>query len=123
MTDPANPRPAKWIQWLPSLAASLVFLACVASMWEPGTGFTRLIRFGDYFSPRAVPQLREVPIHVYEDSHGYDAQFYAQMALDPLLRCPLPSPQPMPDSVCDCHIMTKIGTVVLPDYTTRGDSA
>lgn len=63
----------------------IVFLAAVARFYHPGTGFTALIGFppADDFTS---PALRAVP-H-YESMAVYDGQFYAQRALDPLLRDP-----------------------------------
>jgi hypothetical protein len=47
-------------------------------------GFTDLIYFGDYFSDKAISKLQETP-HKIKEGLGYDGQFYAQIALDPLL--------------------------------------
>ena len=63
----------------------IVFLASIARFYHPGTGFTALIGFppaGD----STLPALRAIP-H-YESMAVYDGQFYAQRALDPLLRDP-----------------------------------
>ena len=35
-----------------------------------------------------LPSVRDVPRRVYVDSMGYDGQFYAQLAVDPLLQSP-----------------------------------
>jgi hypothetical protein len=69
------------------LAAAVVvfFLATTAHVWDGETGLTRLICFGDAFTPRSVPAMSEASPHIHRDSYGYDAQFYAQMAFDPLL--------------------------------------
>lgn len=63
----------------------VLFLAAVARFHDPETGFTTLIVFGEQFQERALPALRALPHRVYEGS-GYDGQFYAQLALEPLLR-------------------------------------
>ena len=57
----------------------------VGQFYSPDTGFTSLIRFGEEFEQSEVPALRRVP-HAVEAGSGYDGQFYAQLALDPLLR-------------------------------------
>jgi hypothetical protein len=65
-----------------------LFVWRVASFYEPRTGFTSLIGFGDLFEPGALPTLKALPHVVRRHSAGYDGQFYAQLAMDPLLRDP-----------------------------------
>ena len=72
---------------LPHAVVALLVLWAVAQFYQPTTGFTRLIMFGREFEPLSVPALHEVP-HAVEWDIGYDGQFYAQLALDPLLRDP-----------------------------------
>ena len=75
-----------WIYGSVASALVVLFLASVARSYHPGTGFTSLIGFPaghDY----EVPALRGVPHYDYPDI-SYDGQFYAQLALDPLLRNP-----------------------------------
>ena len=62
----------------------ILVLASVARFYHPGTGFTALIAFPAGHDTE-VPAMREVPHHDYVFG-SYDGQFYAQMALDPLLR-------------------------------------
>ena len=66
---------------------ALLFVAAVARFYHRGTGFTALIGF-----PRAgdtePPALKAVPHYQYPAFASYDGQFYAQRALDPLLRDP-----------------------------------
>ncbi len=64
-----------------------VFLSFVASSYEPETGFTSLISFGGTFAGDALPAVRAAPHAVLgPNDAGYDGQFYAQLAADPLLR-------------------------------------
>lgn len=86
MNSETSGRPKNWIHWLPATVVVVIVFASFLRTWEPETGFSQLIRFGDRFSERAVPTLETARPYVYEDSYGYDAQFYAQMAFDPLLR-------------------------------------
>ena len=59
----------------------------VAKHYDQKTGFTSLILFGKEFAPRQLPEVKQ--LHVATDSpFGYDAQFYAQIAVDPSLRNP-----------------------------------
>lgn len=71
--------------WLAVLVGLLVVL--VGRRHEPGHGLTALIQFGADFAADQTPALADVPHHVREP-HGFDAQFYAQIALDPLLLDP-----------------------------------
>ena len=73
---------------LPHVAACALFLVSMAGFYDTDTGFTALIQFGDRFDKRALPAVRAVDRHVINDSGGYDGQFYAQLAVDPLLRDP-----------------------------------
>ena len=70
------------------LGAIVLFIVSMAGFYEPENGLTSLIRFGDQFDDQALPAVRAVPHHVMENSSGYDGQFYAQLAVDPLLLDP-----------------------------------
>jgi hypothetical protein len=70
------------------VASALLFLGACAEFYNAQDGLTELIDFGDRFGARALPALRDVPHRTHVDSWGYDGQFYAQLALDPLLRDP-----------------------------------
>lgn len=69
------------------LAAAL-FVALVLAKFSPQTGFTSLIRFGETWQERRLSVLQTLPVATAPGSNGYDGQFYAQIALDPLLRGP-----------------------------------
>ena len=66
--------------------AAVLFVALVGSKFDRQTGFTSLIRFGETWQNRRLHSLENLPIATVEKSSGYDGQFYAQIALDPLLR-------------------------------------
>ena len=70
------------------VASLVLFLTSMAKFHDPETGFTTLIRFGDSFHDQALPAIRSVPHYIVEGSGGYDGQFYAQLAVDPLLLDP-----------------------------------
>ena len=70
------------------VASAVLFIVSIARLYEPDTGLTALIRFGDALEERVLPSVRAVPHDVLEDSAGYDGQFHAQLAVDPLLRDP-----------------------------------
>jgi len=72
-------RSACWI-------AALLFAALVLAKFNPQTGFTSLIRFGETWQDRRHSSLQGLSIETVPASPGYDGQFYAQIALDPLLR-------------------------------------
>lgn len=78
-------------------ALVVVFLFQVGRFYDPHTGFTSLVIFGEVFAPERLTQLRELPIFTYRHSFGYDGQFYAQLAVagnpfDPQLRTALDDP-------------------------------
>ncbi|MES1194835.1 MAG: hypothetical protein ABUL65_03000, partial [Opitutus sp.] len=75
------PRLATWL-------AAFLFVGLVAAKFSPQTGFNSLIRFGATWQDRRLPQLAALPLATAADSSGYDGQFYAQVAIDPLLRDP-----------------------------------
>jgi hypothetical protein len=75
----------RYAPFLPHAAVIFMVLWSIGQLYRPDTGFTTLILFGQEFEPRALPALRSVAHHVNE-GWGYDGQFYAQLALDPLLR-------------------------------------
>ena len=68
-----------------AIALALLFLGAVARFYHRDTGFTALIGFpqADDWEP---PALRAIPHYQYPLWASYDGQFYAQRALDPLLR-------------------------------------
>lgn len=66
--------------------AALAFAVLVGAKFDQHTGFTKLIRFGETWQDKRHPSLEGLPIATVPKSNGYDGQFYAQIALDPLLR-------------------------------------
>jgi hypothetical protein len=70
-----------------ALALIAVFLASVARFYHRDTGFTSLIGFPAGHDDKA-PQLQGVSYFEYPAWASYDGQFYAQRALDPLVRDP-----------------------------------
>ena len=73
---------------LPHLIAVLTFVACISRFYDAREGFTSLIGFGSRFAERNVAAVKSLPRHIYRRSSGYDGQFYAQIATDPLLKDP-----------------------------------
>jgi len=70
-----------------ALVLVAIFLASVARFYHPGTGFTALIAF-PRGNPSEAPALQAIPHETVPPWGSYDGQFYAQRALDPLLRDP-----------------------------------
>ena len=62
-----------------------LFLWICSQFYVPGKGFTYLIMFGGKESARYIPALRAIDHYEQEDSYGYDAQYYAQIAMRPWL--------------------------------------
>ncbi len=71
------------VLWLSAVA---VFYVSMRQYHHRRTGFTMLILFGDEFYDRSLPALKKIPHFTYPSSAGYDGQWYAQLALEPLLR-------------------------------------
>ncbi|MEO5961237.1 MAG: glycosyltransferase family 87 protein [Opitutaceae bacterium] len=67
------------------LAALGIFLLTCAQFYLPGKGFTYLVMFGDRESDRYLPELKAMNTYRLPDSHGYDGQWYAQIAMHPQL--------------------------------------
>ncbi|MGH7997472.1 MAG: hypothetical protein ACREFX_14085 [Opitutaceae bacterium] len=71
-------------------AASFVLFAWICSQFYlPGKGFTYLIEFGARERARFIPEVRAVNHYEIPDSSGYDAQYYAQIAMRPRLDDPV----------------------------------
>ncbi len=68
--------------------ATLLFAGLVLAKFDPHSGFASLLRFGDQWQAQRLPAIRALPLPTVPNSAGYDGQFYAQLALDPLLRDP-----------------------------------
>lgn len=68
--------------------AVTLFAALVLAKFSPQSGFTSLIRFGETWQERRLSVLQTLSVATAPDSSGYDGQFYAQIALDPLLLNP-----------------------------------
>lgn len=76
----------------PALAYALAatwFLWVCAQFYLPGKGFTYLIMFGDRDAARFLPELKAINHYEIPGSMGYDAAYYAQLAMHPQLRDPV----------------------------------
>jgi len=65
-----------------------LFAYICSLFYLPGKGFTYLIEFGERQHSRYLPQLQAVNHYELKDSNGYDAQYYAQLAMQPHLTDP-----------------------------------
>ncbi len=65
------------------VAFVVFFLALLANFYVPGKGFSALIIFGGNNAERTIPELNYVSHFTDEQSYGYDAQYYAQLAIRP----------------------------------------
>jgi hypothetical protein len=68
------------------VAAVAVFLVSISQYHHRNTGFTDLINFGSQFEATRLPSVLNAPHYLHYGTPGYDGQFYAQLAVDPLLR-------------------------------------
>ena len=86
MTQPEAPR-GRWIWPAVAIGLGLLLLTSVARLYQPQYGFTAMIRFAAP-GTNELEALRAIPHYRHHPSLSYDGQFYAQLALDPLLRDP-----------------------------------
>lgn len=63
-------------------------LLLVSRHYDSATGFTPLINFAEFERVWESERLQQTPHFRYPGRASYDGQFYAQLALDPLLRQP-----------------------------------
>ena len=87
MTTPDHTRSREWTATACRACAALLvaaFLASVAQFYHPEFGFTGLIGFGPQHHEE-LPAIQAVP-HRHYETGGYDGQFYAQLAVEPLLK-------------------------------------
>jgi hypothetical protein len=61
------------------------FVWNAAQFYVPGKGFTYLILFGGSPGLHHIRELQSVDYYVHKDSYGYDGQYYAQLAVKPIL--------------------------------------
>lgn len=84
-------RPVRWAFAVTAAAAfALVLVTCVR-VWLPEYGLTRFINIGREFVPRGSAVYQATPKYVTPapgPDAGFDGQWYAEIALDPLLRDP-----------------------------------
>ena len=64
------------------------FLATVARYYHPAYGFTAFLELPAATHDSELPAVRDSPHYDHPGSGGYDGQFYAQLAIEPLLRNP-----------------------------------
>lgn len=87
----ANPKPAllrrHWPIALCYAGTVALFLWICGHFYLPGKGFTYLVMFGGKVSARYLPELRALNHYEVQD-FGYDAQYYAQIAMRPQLGDP-----------------------------------
>jgi hypothetical protein len=78
---------SRWICLAVAVGLVALLLASVARLYHPLWGFTEMIGFA---SPGTgeLPVLRSIPHYRHPPWGSYDGQFYAQLALEPLLRDP-----------------------------------
>lgn len=85
-TKPQAARRTNWRVALVYVGLVAVFVWAFSRFYLPGKGFTYLINFGSKLEEARLSKLRQLDYYVLRYSDGYDAQFYAQIALDPSLQ-------------------------------------
>ncbi len=74
-----------WYRFAYVVAVGL-FVWTAAQCYVPGKGFTGLIFFGGSPELHRIRELQSVDYYIDKDTRGYDGQYYAQLAVKPLLR-------------------------------------
>lgn len=88
-SNPFFARFADRCRWLAYAATIGLFLLVCAQFYLPGQGFTYLVKFGGKQSAQFLPELRALNFYEEKETYGYDAQYYAQIAMHPQLRDPV----------------------------------
>lgn len=88
-TKPFFQRIARRAPVLAYALAAAWFLWVCAQFYLPGKGFTYLIMFGDRDAARFLPELKALNHYEIPGSMGYDAAYYAQIAMHPRLSDPV----------------------------------
>ena len=84
----SNPRAFAPLWTAAAAALTLLLLWAVARYHHPRDGFTPLLMFNAGSHDLEIAALRGLPHYEYVGHVAYDGAFYAQLALDPLLRDP-----------------------------------
>lgn len=88
-TNPLSCAGSKTLRWLACGLIVGLFTWIVSLYYIPGKGFTYLIGFGAKNGAIFLPEVKAVNHFEFPDSYGYDAQWYAQIAMHPLLADPV----------------------------------
>jgi hypothetical protein len=82
-------RPGIWAFVLVGAAAFVQLLSVFVRVYSPEYGITKFLVVGREFDGRGLAVFRSTPKYLGPgDRWGFDGQFYAELALDPLLRDP-----------------------------------
>jgi hypothetical protein len=82
-------RPGTWAFVLVGTAAFVLLLGVFGRVYSPEFGITKFLVVGRDFDRCGLAVFRSTPKYLGPgDSRGFDGQFYAELALDPLLRDP-----------------------------------
>ena len=85
---PSSTSTRRLLKAAPYLTVVLLFTVLAGAYYRRNTGFTTLINFGEQFEATRLPAVLDAPHFVHIQSPGYDGQWYAQLAVEPLLRNP-----------------------------------
>jgi hypothetical protein len=80
-------RQIKWPFWV-GVTAVVLFLVLVGRFWHPVFGFTSFLQFNAEPTKPGITHFQKFPVFSYQDTGGYDGQYYAQIAYDLTLRSP-----------------------------------
>ena len=80
---PIMRRAGGFLRWLACGAVVALFCLYLARFHMPGKGFTSLINFSVANHDRYIPELKAADHYELPVTSGYDAQWYAQIAMRP----------------------------------------
>ena len=82
-------QPIRWVFILLGVVAFFLIFSAYQRNYSSAFGITKLLQVGWEFNDRGLAIYRTTPKYIDPSSQwGFDGQFYAELALDPLLRDP-----------------------------------
>ena len=75
------------LQWLVRALVVAYFVLGVGAHWRSADGFASFAHFGRNFAADRLPAVRTLELTEYS-GYGYDGQFYAQLAVSPVVTDP-----------------------------------
>lgn len=75
----------RWSVWFLYATTVSLFSWQIHHWYHPGFGFNQIVAFGEKLDLKPIPEVLPLNRFVERDGYGYDGQYYAQIAMHPLL--------------------------------------